>query len=167
MRIEGLQALKPQFAGNQSHQVRDASDCAQMSSSLEYLDCGGMDSSPSNYGQNGAHFAADIDGVDDIGLDRNSSEGRLDSLNPGSFPAADPSVTSKSGFDFEIQLEEREDDDGIDLGMGGWVVKICKAAVREPVSNKGPFESVIYFLIITHIRVMTMTCNSFYCEICH
>lgn len=138
MQIEGLQALKPRFTGNHSHQVRDASDSAQMSSSMEYLDCGGMDSSSSNYGQNGAHLAADIDGEDDIGLDRNGSEGRLDSLHPVSFSAADPSVTSKSGFDFEIQLEEPEDDDGIDIGMGGWVVKICKAAVREPVSSTGP-----------------------------
>lgn len=137
MQIEGLQALKPRFSGNQLS-VRDASDSAQMSSSTEYLDFGGMDSSPSNLGQNGAHVATDIDGVlDDIGLDGSSSEGRLDSLHPGSFSAADPSVTSKSGFDFEIQLEEPEDDDGIDIGMGGWVVKICKAAVREPVSNDG------------------------------
>jgi hypothetical protein len=132
MQIEGLQALKPRFTGNE---VRDAPDHVQMRSSV-YLDCGGPDSVYSSLDQNGAHLAADIYGVDDVGLSRNSSGGRLDSLHRGAFAPADPSVTSKSGFDFEIQLEETEDDDGIDIGMGGWVVKICKAAVREPVSNR-------------------------------
>lgn len=140
MQIEGLQALKPRFSS--IHSVGDVSDSTLLSSSMEYLDCGGVDLSPTNYGQNGARVASD-DGVSDIGLDGNSSE---NSLHPGSFSPADPSVTSKSGFDFEIQLEEPEDDDGIDIGMGGWVVKICKAAVREPVSNKDP---VVYFFTIT------------------
>ena len=137
MQIEGLQALKPRFIGNPSHQIRDAPDNVQMRSSV-YVDCGGLDSldsSPSRYDQNGAHLAADLNGVNGIGLERNSGDVRLDSLDGGAFSAADPSVTSKSGFDFEIQLEEPEDDDGVDIGMGGWVVKICKAAVREPVSN--------------------------------
>lgn len=136
LKIEGLQALKPRVIGNSSHQIRDFAGNVQMNSSVEYLDCGGADFSycgSPNPGQSGAILADNISGLRDIGSSITSSEVRLESSHLGSFSAADPSVTSKSGFDFEIQLEEPEDDDGMDIGMGGWVVKICKAAVREPV----------------------------------
>jgi hypothetical protein len=47
--------------------------------------------------------------------------------------AANPSVTSKSGFDVEVRLVEREDDVDVDIGMGEWRVESFKAAVSEPV----------------------------------
>lgn len=47
-------------------------------------------------------MVVDIDGEDDIGLDRNGSEGRLDFLYFVLFFVVDLSVISKSGFDFEI-----------------------------------------------------------------
>lgn len=127
-----------------------------MNSSVEYLDCGGADFSycgSPNPGQSGAILADNISGLRDIGSSITSSEVRLESSHLGSFSAADPSVTSKSGFDFEIQLEEPEDDDGMDIGMGGWVVKICKAAVREPVSN---YESFGY---LSFILWLSLTCD--------
>ncbi|KAG0586203.1 hypothetical protein KC19_2G072000 [Ceratodon purpureus] len=148
MQIEGLQALKPRFTGNPSHEVRDAVEDLQVRSSV-YFDCGGLDSVYSSFAkheQNGAHLAAGVYGVDDVCLDRNSSDRGLDSLHRGAFSAADPSVTSKSGFDFEIQLEETEDEDGIGIGMGGWGVKICKAAVREPVEVEATRREVEYMV---------------------
>lgn len=136
--------MKPRFSG--SHSLRDVSDSAQVSSAMEYSDCRGMHSRAFSNAQIGA---GDLDRLDDVDLHTSSSEDSSVSSHSysGSSCGADPRVTSKSGFDFEIRLEESEDDGGINVGMGRWVVKICKAAVREPVSNKDPCRFVIYLFI--------------------
>lgn len=137
MRIEGLQALKPQVPSSNTSQVRASASLT--TSSMEYLDCGDSDfiytatGAAEMLSQNGA---ANIEGLEDfdIGLSRNNSSMRLDSMQRAKFSAVDPSVTSNSGFDVEIRLVEQDDEGDYDIGMGGWVVKSCKAAVREPVS---------------------------------
>ena len=137
MRIEGLQALKPQVPSSNTSQVRASASLT--TSSMEYLECGDSDfiytatGAAEMLSQNGA---ANIEGLEDfdIGLSRNNSSMRLDSMQRAKFSAVDPSVTSNSGFDVEIRLVEQDDEGDYDIGMGGWVVKSCKAAVREPVS---------------------------------
>lgn len=159
MRIEGLQALKPRLLLDTVTPARMAASEGSVTSSMEFLECGDTDFVYSDRRtsvsyQNGVNLASNILGLEDfdIGLNTNNPGLRRESTSKDASSAANPNVTSKSGFDVEVQFVEREDDGDIDMGMGEWMVESCKAAVTEPVIN-----DMLSALFVTHLACIYLT----------
>jgi hypothetical protein len=127
MRIEGLQALKPRlpFTSATETDSKARSNASGLVGEGRVFQDSTFGGSQAVQNQTNSAWSKDCEMM-------NTDSGMGQEVVIKESPlAANPSVTSKSGFDVEVRLVERDVD--VDIGMGEWRVESFKAAVSEPV----------------------------------
>lgn len=129
MRIEGLQALKPRLPSTSATEtdLKARSNASGLVSEGRVFQDSTFGGTQAAQNQTNSAWSKDCEM-----MSTDSGMGQEVMIKESPL-AANPSVTSKSGFDVEVRLVEREDDVDVDIGMGEWRVESFKAAVSEPV----------------------------------